>query len=130
MPTNLDSYGTISKILRSDAAYGMSSRKKKARSRKDKASKSYPTKKPSDLGQKNFSTPKAKPTDLKLPSNNIPNFNLGVSNSTSLMTETPPKTDKKKNKLQTVESFTRSLLGGLAPYKKGNEYGITYKIKF
>lgn len=129
MPTNLDSYGTISKILRSDAAYGMSSRKRKARRKKDKASKSYPTKKPSDLGQKNFSTPKAKPTDLELPSNKIPNLNLGVSTSTSLMTETAPFTEKKKKK-QSLEGFARSLLGGFAPYKKGGEYGVTYKIKF
>lgn len=128
MPTNLDSYGTISKILRSDAAY--SGRKRKARKKKDKASESYPTKKPSDLGQKNFSVPKAKPTDLQLPSNKIPNFNLGVSTSTSLMKETPQYTEKKKKKTQSLESFTRSLLGGLAPYRKGSEYGITYKIKF
>ena len=130
MPTNLDSYGTISKILRSDAAYGMSSRKRKARKKKDKASESYPTKKPSNLGQKNFSTPKAKPTDLELPSNKIPNLNLGVSTSTSLMTETPQYTEKKKKKTQSLEGFARSLLGGLAPYRKGSEYGITYKIKF
>jgi len=127
MPTNLDSYGTISKILRSDAAYGMSSKKRKARSRKDKASKSYPTKKPSDLGKKIFSVPKAKPTDLGLPSLKPPKQTFSTTSSTSLMSEQPVYT-KKKN--FNIESFARSLLGGIAPYKKGNEYGITYKIKF
>jgi|DEB0MinimDraft_10_1074344.scaffolds.fasta_scaffold50900_2 hypothetical protein len=127
MPTNLDSYGTISKILRSDAAYGMSSKKRKARSRKDKASKSYPTKKPSDLGKKIFSVPKAKPTDLELPSLKPPKQTFSTTSSTSLMSEQPVYT-KKKN--FNIESFARSLLGGIAPYKKGNEYGITYKIKF
>ena len=127
MPTNLDSYGTISKILRSDAAYGMSSKKRKARSRKDKASKSYPTKKPSDLGKKIFSVPKAKPTDLELPSVKPPKQTFSTTSSTSLMSEQPVYT-KKKN--FNIESFARSLLGGIAPYKKGNEYGITYKIKF
>ena len=127
MPTNLDSYGTISKILRSDAAYGMSSKKRKARSRKDKASKSYPTKKPSDLGKKIFSVPKAKPTDLELPSLKPPKQTFSTTSSTSLMSEQPVYT-KKKN--FNIESFARSLLGGFAPYKKGNEYGITYKITF
>jgi hypothetical protein len=127
MPTNLDSYGTISKILRSDAAYGMSSKKRKARSRKDKASKSYPTKKPSNLGKKIFSTPKAKPTDLELPSLKPPKQTFSTTSSTSLMSEQPVYT-KKKN--VNIENFARSLLGGVAPYKKGNEYGITYKITF
>ena len=127
MPTNLDSYGTISKILRSDAAYGMSDRKRKARSRKDKASKSYPTKKPSNLGKKIFSVPKAKPTDLELPSVKPPKQTFSTTSSTSLMSEQPVYT-KKKN--FNIESFARSLLGGIAPYKKGNEYGITYKITF
>lgn len=128
MPTNLDSYGTISKILRSDAAYGMSSKKRKARRKKDKASKSYPTKKPSDLGQKNFSVPKAKPTDLELPSLKPPKPTFSTTSSTSLMSEKPVYTEKKKK--INLESFARSLFGGVAPYKKGSEYGITYKIKF
>ena len=126
MPTNLDSYGTISKILRSDAAYG--GRKRKARKKKDKASESSPTKKPSNLGQKNFSTPKAKPTDLELPSSKLPKVTFSTTSSTSLMSEKPVYTEKKKK--TNIENFARSLLGGVLPYKKGNEYGITYKIKF